>query len=79
MKATRVFTIELAFALEPDISPEVAEPLCQNVLNGVREYLENAGFAVEGGSIASRVRIVLQAEPGDDLSFLVHPESDTVH
>lgn len=79
MKATRVFTIELSFALEPDIDANVANPLCSNVLDGVRQYLEALGFTVDGGRVSSRVNVVLQAEPGDDLSFLVHPESDTIH
>lgn len=79
MKATRVFTIELAFAIEPDITAAQADPLCNNVLAGVREYLESIGFVIEGGNVSSQVRVVCEAEPGDDLSFLVQPESKTVH
>ena len=70
MKATKVYSIELLFAMEPQIGRSQAEALCDRLLEGVREYLTSQGFNIEGGSIRSATQLYLEPEPGDDVTQL---------
>ena len=67
MKATKVYSIELLFAMEPQIGRGQAEALCDRLLEDVREYLTSQGFDIEGGSVRSSTQLYLEAEPGDDM------------
>ena len=70
MKATKVYSIELLFAMEPQIGRDQAEALCDRLLEGVREYLASQGFIIEGGSVRSATQLYLGPEPGDDVTQL---------
>ena len=70
MKATKVYAIELLFAMEPQITKTQADALCNRLLDGVREYLTDLGFAIDGGSVRSSTQLYLEAEPGDDVHLL---------
>ena len=70
MKATKVYAIELLFAMEPQIEKDQAEALCDRLLDGVREYLTSKGFDVTDGSIRSSTQLFLEPEPGDDVTQL---------
>jgi hypothetical protein len=70
MKATKVYSIELLFVIEPQIEKAAAECLCNHLLDDARECLTSLGFDVESGSIRSSVLLYLEAEPGDDVTQL---------
>jgi len=79
MRVTKVYSIELLYALEPQITKAQAEVLCSRLLEGVREYLSEVGFAVNAGSVQSRMLTLLSPEPGDDTSLLGSIVSNTIH
>ncbi|MGH9967770.1 MAG: hypothetical protein ACREBG_08020 [Pyrinomonadaceae bacterium] len=70
MKATKVFSLELLIAMEPQITKAHSDVLCEMVLAGIREYLTAIGYSVEGGSARSVTQLFLEGEPGDDLTQL---------
>ena len=78
MKATKVYRIELLFAMEPQASTLHADTLCDRLLDGVREYLTSLGYDVAGGSVRSSTQLYLEAEPGDDVSRLAGA-FETIH